>query len=843
FARNSKRDFFGVYYEKSDWGIVHVADHKELPGKKTWTWGTDDSGDIWVDKLTDADGQYVEFQAGRFETQMEHEFIAPHRVERFTEYWFPVNRMGGGFDEATRDAAVNVNVEGERANVTLNSNAKFDDAGLTVEAGGRRLHTDSVDLDPAKAHAASFNIPADAAGRPLVVTLRAKDGRQLLRYSTDAPADGNADFKPAKRPLPDPKAPASAEQAYVEGLAADKKSNERVARAAFQEALKRDAGFAPAHTALGLSYYRSGEYERAAGHLEAALRRNKDAGDAHYYLGLVRRAEGRGVEAAEHLMWAVRAGHRESVARYVLGEMALAAGDTAGALEHLQQAALLDPRDLKARTVLALAERAAGRLESAQQRIDAVVWEAPLDYLALAEQAEIHRARGNDAKADGARGQLWRLLSREPDSVLELAFDYLAAGRLAEGRGVLEEGIRRAGAQGARAFPMLHYALGYFHEKAGDTARARGQYVLGSQGDTAFVFPHRVEELAVLRAAAAANPSDGRAAYYLGNALASKERGEEALAAWRESVRLDPSNGIARRNLARALWLVAGKKDEAASEYERAITAASEDFHLYVELDRLLAEMNATPRRIRLLEGAPESVRRRSPVVQATAAAYVEAGRFGDAAALLERTQFTSGEGEFAALGIFRRAHIGLAREHQRAGRHAEAAREFLRATEYPKNLGAGAPSMQSQAREFVAAAGEFEAAGVREEAERLWRRAADEPLNSPTQPTEPWSEHYYFKAVALERVGRREEARALYQRLANLNDEARMLEAEPAPPEGAIRFVLAGAGLKGLGRTEEARAALERALKMDPQNELAKTQLAELSAPARGRNRSGGGR
>ncbi|MBO0860902.1 MAG: DUF5107 domain-containing protein, partial [Chloracidobacterium sp.] len=33
FARDSRRDFFGVYYEKSDWGIAHVADHHELPGK------------------------------------------------------------------------------------------------------------------------------------------------------------------------------------------------------------------------------------------------------------------------------------------------------------------------------------------------------------------------------------------------------------------------------------------------------------------------------------------------------------------------------------------------------------------------------------------------------------------------------------------------------------------------------------------------------------------------------------------------------------------------------------------------------------------------------------------
>jgi Flp pilus assembly protein TadD len=55
------------------------------------------------------------------------------------------------------------------------------------------------------------------------------------------------------------------------------------------------------------------------------------------------------------------------------------------------------------------------------------------------------------------------------------------------------------------------------------------------------------------------------------------------------------------------------------------------------------------------------------------------------------------------------------------------------------------------------------------------------------------------------------------------------MLDAEPWPPSGAIRFVLAGAALKALGRTEEARVALERALKLDPQNELAISQLAEL--------------
>jgi tetratricopeptide (TPR) repeat protein len=136
---------------------------------------------------------------------------------------------------------------------------------------------------------------------------------------------------------------------------------------------------------------------------------------------------------------------------------------------------------------------------------------------------------------------------------------------------------------------------------------------------------------------------------------------------------------------------------------------------------------------------------------------------------------------------------------------------------------------MESQAREYVAAARELEAAGDGQKAEALWRSAAEEPLNSPTQPGEPWSEHYYFKAVALEHIHRSGEAHALYARLAALHDDRQMLAAEPDPPQGAIRYLLAGLGLKALGQTQEARAALERALTMDPQNQLAKTALGEV--------------
>src|SRR5262249_1063550 len=208
FARDSRRDFFGVYYEKSDWGIAHVADRHELPGKKTWTWGTDDAGQIWVEKLTDSDGQYVEFQAGRFETQMEHEFIAPHRVEHFTEYWFPLDKLGGAFNKVTKDAALRVEVTGDQARITANGSARSEDAQLIIAVGdgsNKQIQSSRIDLLPTPPFSTTVKLPAPMA---IVVRIRAKGGRELVHYYTNSDPDGNDEFKPATRPMPDA-APAS----------------------------------------------------------------------------------------------------------------------------------------------------------------------------------------------------------------------------------------------------------------------------------------------------------------------------------------------------------------------------------------------------------------------------------------------------------------------------------------------------------------------------------------------------------------------------------------------------------------------------------------------------------
>src|SRR5713226_4393924 len=51
FGRQVHRNFFGAYYHQSDYGVVHVADYREVPGKKIWTWGVAGDGLIWTGLL------------------------------------------------------------------------------------------------------------------------------------------------------------------------------------------------------------------------------------------------------------------------------------------------------------------------------------------------------------------------------------------------------------------------------------------------------------------------------------------------------------------------------------------------------------------------------------------------------------------------------------------------------------------------------------------------------------------------------------------------------------------------------------------------------------------------
>ena len=106
FAYRCVFDFFGAYDVDRDYGIVQVANHHVLPGKKAWTWGEADSGLMSQSVLTDDDGPYIEVQSGPLLTQADYGMLAPGQEVRWREYWYPVFELKDGFEYATKDVAV-----------------------------------------------------------------------------------------------------------------------------------------------------------------------------------------------------------------------------------------------------------------------------------------------------------------------------------------------------------------------------------------------------------------------------------------------------------------------------------------------------------------------------------------------------------------------------------------------------------------------------------------------------------------------------------------------------------------------------------------------------------------
>ncbi|MBS0011299.1 MAG: DUF5107 domain-containing protein [Bacteroidales bacterium] len=99
-------DWFGGYYEKSDYGFGHFSLYPIKAGKKIWMWALSRQGAIWENLLTDTafNGQYTEIQTGLLYNQagqsstyspFKHLEFEPGSEISFVDRWFPVSDISG----------------------------------------------------------------------------------------------------------------------------------------------------------------------------------------------------------------------------------------------------------------------------------------------------------------------------------------------------------------------------------------------------------------------------------------------------------------------------------------------------------------------------------------------------------------------------------------------------------------------------------------------------------------------------------------------------------------------------------------------------------------------------
>jgi len=670
FVHGSREPFMGVYHPATDTGIVHVADHHDMPGKKIWSWGWDDEGRDWRRALSDDGSAYLEVQAGLFRNQETYAFLEPQQLLRFRETYQPVRTIGG-FSRANDEGVVHLRrVEANALRVGLNLTRAVRGGRLVVRSDQAPLYEETLDLDPGGALDRTF--PALAAVGPCTVEVRDGAGRVLLSHT-----EGRYDLAPRAEVKTGP------QPAHVFPPPEKRSEGDWLELGRHQELNGKLLEAHEAYAAALAVFPDSPALQRAAGRLAVQLKRFDEAiepltravarasndAESLYYLGLAHVAAGDARRARPAFDQAATLPSWRGPALLQLARLTAREGsDPDAGLRLVREALAAAPEMLRAGGMEVALLRRTGRTGEAAQRL--AHWRSldpPSSFL-----------RHEAVLLGGQDEPLFAHLASDPERVLELAVDYMALGLWDDAHALLARAYPSAGVvaePGAvlpQDYPLVAYYRGFCAERLGRSGRE--DFALASRLPTRYVFPNRPESVVVLRRAIEASPADATAHFLLGSLQLSGGRADAALAEWDEARALDPRLPVLHRNIGFAQLYARGDAGEALRAFEDGMAADPTNVELYQGADQALSLLGRGPEeRIAALRRYPGR-ELPSTIVYKLALALAEVGRFDEAEALFPGRFFPREEFGTNVRQVWLELKLRQALAFARAGRRAEAA-------------------------------------------------------------------------------------------------------------------------------------------------------------------------
>lgn len=766
-AYHSDFDFVGNYDHSRQAGMLHVANHHLVPGKKQWTWGTSEFGQAWDRQLTDADGPYIELMCGAFtDNQPDFSWIMPGEEKRFTQVFMPYKQIGPATN-ASKDAVVHFEVANQLAHIGV-----YCSAPRTVQVAliandtapaPTILWDTTVALSPVQV--LNERISLAAAYRPTQLTVRVSDatsGQTLVEF-TPLPA--------AAMPLPAPASPALAptelssnEALFLNGLHLEQYRHATYApELYYEEALRRDPFDSRCNNALGLLLYRRGKFAEAEQYFRTAIARlternpNPYDGEPYYNLGLVLRMQRRWQDAFNAFYKAAWSAAWQDATFFELARLAARAGDIPQALNLVNDALRRNWSHHQARHLKIALLRHGGKTAAALAEVAVALDLDPMDIGVQWEQILLTSER----QQKDAAGVLTARMATD------IALDYMHAGLFDDAAMVLR---LTAGHD-----PLMHYFLGYVLLEAGNIEEAHACFQQGANLSPAGCFPHRLESVLALEAAIRMNPQDARAPYYLGNFWYAHRRYAEAIACWEQATALDPTFPTVQRNLGLAYFNKHHDAERAAAAYARAFALDPTDARVLFELDQLEKKRNRTPaERLARLEAYPTLYARRDDLMIEYIALLNMLGRHADAEAALLARQFHPWEGgEGKTTGQYVAALLGQARAQLTQGAYMQALALAERALVYPSNLGEGKLPGAQENNVFYTLGCAYAGLGQTVRAQAAFERAAiglSEPNSAMYYNDQP-PDMIFYQGLARQQLGHTTDAIHIFQKLIDYGD------------------------------------------------------------------------
>jgi tetratricopeptide (TPR) repeat protein len=667
-------DFFGGYYRDEDYGFGHWSHYEDMPGQKLWLWALSPEGGIWEDLLTDTDGQYIEFQAGRLLVQYQpgpninpitQAGFGPGTTDRWSETWFPLEGLGG-LTDASREGAMYVEHEDNSLTVRVHSFGLSSDTVL-ISSGGSLVATVPVDLLVLEPVELTVEIPARGEFQVRLPLLG-------LNYS----------FNPKSRLLSKPFAIDSSaneqipavDRSVFEARELMKARYYGQARALFIAALADEPWHRSALLGLADVEFRRGRYEGGLIHVRRALQLDAYDAEANFLAGNLYRALGNPTEAREAFGWALRSMEFRSAAYLQLAEIGLAAGDLAEAHRYAGLAIDYDRYSLAARQVLAIASRRVGDTIQAKRVHQQLLDIDPLHHFVAAEAyLQINDRSGNFLAAETAAKVFVDGLQGEyPDQVLlELAIDYLRRGSRSDALAMVDLGPR------VSSNPLFRAWQAWLGEDLS---------ALAGGAAAAFSLPFRRETIPVLEWAVSRN-EHWFWRYLLSLNLWARDRKEEATSYFET---IGNEADFAPMYVSRGLLLQRTRGRNPEPDLRQAILVGGQNRIIHIHLIRYLQAQGLWHEALEAGEIARARFQPDFDLDLLHVRSLNNLERPAEALAMLNSTHVLPSENAGSSHRLYEQAHTLAALAALETGKLDLAASHLGSAREWPGHLGQGRP-------------------------------------------------------------------------------------------------------------------------------------------------------
>ncbi|WP_255069006.1 DUF5107 domain-containing protein [Lacihabitans sp. LS3-19] len=494
-------DFMGGYFHKSNFGFGHWALYEDMPGRKLWLWSTARDGGIWEDLLTDTDGQYMEFQAGRsfnqyaqsgFRSPIKELPFNPSVTDTWKEIWFPVKEIGG-LTEVSPQGVLSIKNENGKLQIGINALA-FVQSKITVKSKGKIIFSTDKTFQPMDVFKTSVNIEdgadfeVEATGMDLKHTSKIEN---ILKrpFATTIPLD-----------------PESAANFYQIGIEQKENRNYSAAKKILKVCLQKDAMHIDAMAALSELYYRNNLPDSALIYANMALTLDTYHPAANYFAGINYSLKGDYLNALESFGWAARSMEYRSAANAEMAAIRFLQKDYGLTEKYAQSALDYNRFNVNAMKLLVVLYRETGKNILAQQTINQIIELDPLNHFASFEKYNLEKNQANLLAFQN------KIKNEFPyQTYLELCLDYKKLGLEKDALEVLNKAPKNSLVSIWKAFLQKNTA-------ALNTC---------AQESPDFVFPYRTEDVEALTWAIA-NHSSWKFKYYLALNYWGIDRIEEA---------------------------------------------------------------------------------------------------------------------------------------------------------------------------------------------------------------------------------------------------------------------------------------------------------------------------